>query len=156
VATAPNWAEITTAVGSALTGLTLGGVVFTAWLGLKQWKGSRHDRQVNVITNLGLRWDDPRLEESRAQCLRYDSGQLANRIAAFWARRDHEDPRLSRILLDRLGARLVSSLANRPPPETEEYHLLLRIPNFFEDVRFSSSLQRWRWVLFGVPSAASW
>jgi hypothetical protein len=67
LASAPNWAEIVTAVGSALAGGTLLIGVGTAWFGLRQLAESKRDRHVTVLAELGKRWDDDKLVESRTK-----------------------------------------------------------------------------------------
>lgn len=108
LASAPNWAEIVTAVGSALTGLTLLAAVISILLVREQLAGERTDRHVQWVTEIGRRWDSPELEESRIKRSTYTSAQ-ATELIRLW-------------------------IAGDPRIREEEVWTLLRVPNFLEDV----------------------
>jgi hypothetical protein len=110
---APNWAEIVTAIGSALAGATLVVAVVAALFALRQLREIRRDRHVELIAELGRRWDDERMAQSRAPARRYDSHQLAERLGAWVASRD------------------AAEIDTERERETLQ---LMRVPNFLEDV----------------------
>ncbi len=105
VGSAPNWAEIVTAIGSLLAGGTLLVGVGTAFFALRQIAEARRDRQVQIIAELGRRWDEDQLVEARAMVVKYDNVQLADKVARALEGTD-----------------------------TKEYLELLRVPNYFEDL----------------------
>lgn len=79
----PNWAEIVTAVGSALTGGTLLVGVGTAWFAPKQLGEARSDRHFQWVAEQSRRWDDQRLEDARVALAKFSSEQLAERVDAW-------------------------------------------------------------------------
>jgi hypothetical protein len=123
LASAPNWADKVTAVGSVLAGLgflgTAAGVFVAArQLGAtrRQVDESRRDRQAGVIAEWGRRWDDDRMSQARSRALRYDNVELAELVARRNQRGWSVTPSLARTVRRR------------------ELQVLLRVPNYFEDL----------------------
>jgi hypothetical protein len=135
--TAPNWAEITTAVGSAVAGggLLLGGI--GAWAGIRQLREAKRVRQFEILSEIGKRWDDDLLVESRARTLHLDNRQLADRIRELWRPKGQSDD-----------------------PDVGDLYVLLRIPNFFEDVALMAEAGglelEWVWRIFGDSAIQEW
>jgi hypothetical protein len=104
----PHWADIITAFGSLLAGAGLVVAGIGAWFAVKQLDETRRDREIQLIAELGRRWDDDRMAEARDKQLEYTSEELCEEVVRWL-----EDPksRDSQLLL-----------------------LLLRVPNFFEDL----------------------
>lgn len=101
----PNWAEKLSAIGSILSGATLLFGVAGVWFAVRQLAEARTDRHVQIIAELGRRWDEDRMIEARNKLLAYDNAKLAEKCAD-WVR-------------------------TRSDAEVTE---LLRVPNYFEDL----------------------
>jgi hypothetical protein len=104
---APNWAEVVTAVGSALAGATLLVAAATARLVLQQVGETQRDRHLQWVTEVSRRWDDDKLVGGRIAASRYTRTELAHKVERW--------------------------LTN-PGEDMAEMSMLLRIPNYFEDV----------------------
>jgi hypothetical protein len=78
-----------------------------AHLALGQLDETRRDRHVQVIADLGRRWDGPELAAARRKQLEYLSVPLSRKVEQW------------------LG---------HPDTDSEAMLLLLRVPNFFEDL----------------------
>lgn len=124
-ATAPNWAEIVTGIGSALTGLGVIGVAISVM-------EARRDRHVLVLSELSRRWAGADLEEARTAMARHGSVGLQEKVEAWFA-------------------------AGGVNPEVE---LLLRVPNFYEDLAIlveSGGLKfDLVWRSFAGPAIGCW
>jgi hypothetical protein len=107
LAEGPKWTDKMTAIGTAVVA---GGVAITAvgaWFAYVQLREARADRQVQVLSEFGRRWDDPLLWEARAMQFDYTNEQLAEIVDRWFTSQD---------------------------PSAREVPLLLRVPNFFEDI----------------------
>jgi hypothetical protein len=104
----PNWAEQVTAIGTAIlaVGVVLG--IATAWFALDQAKQSRTNRNVQIVADLGHRWDDAALIEARELIQGFtDQYQLAQTVGDW---------------------------LHDPKAVAFDVESILRVPNFFEDV----------------------
>lgn len=88
---------------TAIATCVLAAGVFLAWLQLVE---ARKQRQIQVLSDFGQRWDSERLVEARDKQAGYDSTDLAERVAEW--------------LL--------------APADAPDVRTLLRVPNFFEDL----------------------
>jgi hypothetical protein len=77
-----------------------------AWFAFDQVKETRRDRHIQVLSEFGRRWDEDLLSEARSKQREYDDVELAGEVRK-WIR----DP---------------SAAADVP--------ILLRVPNYFEDL----------------------
>jgi hypothetical protein len=106
IASAPNWAEVVTAVGTAV--LAIGVVIAVVSL-----RELRRDRHLQWIFEIGRRWEEHDLKASRLALRKYDESghDLATKVQSWLE-------------------------AGRPasPELTEEIELLQLLPDFFEDV----------------------
>lgn len=110
----PVWFLFGATVALATVTAVLAGAAIYA---LKQLAEVRTDREVSILGDLGRRWDDQPVSESLEMAARYHQDELAEVV-----RKAHQKRRKHR-LLDRARAR-----ADR------ELVVLLRVPNFFEDL----------------------
>lgn len=124
VATAPNWTDKLSAFGSAAAGLGFVGTATGVWLARgqlrqagEQLREARRDRHVHAIAEMGLRWDGDQLSKARNRQRRYDNVALADKVAARQRPIPHSG--LSRVRWQR---------------NASELQLLLRVPNYFEDL----------------------
>lgn len=72
----PVWALFWATLGLAVV---IFGVVVAAFKALGQLTETRRDRHLQVIGELGRRWDDDDLIEARNAVLKYDEVELAER-----------------------------------------------------------------------------
>ncbi|HEX3254630.1 MAG TPA: DUF4760 domain-containing protein [Gaiellaceae bacterium] len=107
VAMAPNWAAQLAAIGTLVTAAAAVAGAIAAYLALGQLEETRRDRHVQVIADLGRRWDDAQLAAARKKQLAYASVPLSAKVEQ-WLR--------------------------HPDTDSEAMLLLLRVPNFFEDL----------------------
>jgi hypothetical protein len=105
---APNWAAQLAAIGTLVTAAAAVAGAIAAYLALGQLEETRRDRHVQVIADLGRRWDDAQLAAARKKQLEYLSVPLSWKVEQWLA---HPDTDSEAMLL-----------------------LLLRAPNFFEDL----------------------
>ena len=98
----PVWALFWATVGLAVV---TAGVVVAAFRALGQLTETRMDRHLQVIGELGRRWDADDLVTARNKVLPYDEVQLAEEVAKCLAK-----------------------------PGSGELQVWLRVPNFFEDL----------------------
>ena len=107
VALAPNWADQLAAFGTLVTACGAVAAAVAAHLALGQLDETRRDRHVQVIADLGRRWDDAQLAAARKKQLGYPSVPLSRKVEQWLA---------------------------HPDTDSEAMLLLLRVPNFFEDL----------------------
>jgi len=107
VAMAPNWADQLAAFGTLMTAFGAVAAAIAAHLALGQLDETRRDRHVQVIADLGRRWDEPELAAARRKQLEYLSVPLSRKVEQWLA---------------------------HPDTDSEAMLLLLRVPNFFEDL----------------------
>jgi hypothetical protein len=126
LASAPNWAEMVTAVGGAI--LAIGVVIAVVSL-----RELRRDRHLQWIFEIGRRWDDDDLKESRVALREYDAdgNELALKIRSWLEAGRRVEPEL-----------------------TAEIERLQRLPDFFEDVALMRRSVGWTLALSGSRSAA--
>jgi hypothetical protein len=74
IASAPNWAEILQGAGSIVGVASL---LLAAAYGLYQLREARKDRHVEVIADIGRRWDSDDLIKARKDAARFSDVQLA-------------------------------------------------------------------------------
>lgn len=106
-ATAPNWADKLTAISSAVAA---GGVVIAAigaWLAFGQVKEVRRDRHIQVLSEFTTRWDSEDVVSAREEQLKYDKSTVATELKKW---------------------------VDKSETPTADVALLLRVPNFFEDM----------------------
>lgn len=106
-AASPTWTDKVTAIGTAIVA---GGVLVTAagaWFAYHQVKAARDDRHVQVLSEFARRWDDPLLWEARTKQFDLTNKQLADLVGRWFDSKD---------------------------PSARDVPLLLRVPNFFEDI----------------------
>jgi hypothetical protein len=96
------------AITSVVTALGVIAAAIGAWLAFSQLKETRRDRHMQVVSEFGRRWDDERILEARYAIQAYDRDELADLIAEWLV----------------------------PPREdaTKVVPVLLRLPNYFEDL----------------------
>jgi Domain of unknown function (DUF4760) len=102
-----NWAAQLAAIGTLATAAAAVAGAIAAYLALGQLDETRRDRHVQVIADLGRRWDDAQLAAARKKQLEYASVPLSAKVER-WLR--------------------------YPDTDSEAMLLLLRVPNFFEDL----------------------
>jgi hypothetical protein len=103
----PTWADKVSAVASAVGAVGIIVAAVGAWLAFNQIKETRRDRDIQVLSDFGRRWDEERLTEARTKLLSYTSSDLAAEVEKWFT----------------------------PPREpTSEVPILLRVPSFFEDL----------------------
>lgn len=107
---ATTWTDEMTAVATAVIAIGTIGVLISAAVALRALDQARHDREVDLITELGRRWDDTKLELARIVSHAYRSVDFAERVRE-WLRLAGADSKLEREILT-----------------------ALRVPNFFEDL----------------------
>jgi hypothetical protein len=105
--TGPNWAEKVTAIGTAVAAVGIVVAAVGAWLAFNQLRETRRDRHIQVLTEYGRRWDDDRIAEARLEVQRFTSLELADEVVKW---------------------------LTPPREEHSPMPILLRIPNFFEDL----------------------
>lgn len=105
IATAPNWAEALTGIGSVLAGASFFVGAIGVLLTWNQLRDARQDRHVEILTELARRWDEPRLTEPRVALLKRDNQEHAAYVKKCL---DH--------------------------PTSGDLETLLRVPNFFEEM----------------------
>ena len=110
VATAPNWAEQLTGIGSVLAGLGFIAAAVALWFAYNQLKETRRDRHIQVISEFGRRWDSRRVQSARRIQRVYPGEDLQREVAAW-----------------------INDPATKP-----DVDVLLRLPNFFEDLAIIS------------------
>lgn len=81
------------------------GIAVAALFALRSLGESKRDRHVQLIAELGRRWDEEKLAEVRTKPLAFDNVQLCEEITGCLA-----------------------------SPEGSDLYVLLRVPNFFEDI----------------------
>jgi len=102
----PVWFLFAATVALAIVTGTLAGAAIYA---LKQLGEVRRDRDVQVLADLGRRWDEDQLRAAREAAAHYDKDEFASEADKLF----------------------------HTPPDTsaqKEFIVLLRIPNFFEDL----------------------
>jgi len=126
VAAAPNWAEKLTAFSAMVAGLGFAAAAAGVWVAVNQLKATRRqldeikrDRHVQVISDFGLRWDSEGLSEARRRQRRYDNVELCEKISTRRGPRPRNPLKLR---------------AWRRATNAAEVQLLLRVPNYFEDI----------------------
>ncbi|HSO96473.1 MAG TPA: hypothetical protein VLV81_10570 [Acidimicrobiia bacterium] len=77
----PNWAEVLTAVATAVGALGLLGAIGAAFFAAQQVREARHSRQAQMAADFLRRWDEDALVETRHLVASYKSG--AKLAAAF-------------------------------------------------------------------------
>ena len=107
VTMAPSWADQLAALGTLVTACGAVAAAIAAHLALGQLDETRRDRHVQVIADLGRRWDDAQLAAARRKQLEYLSVPLSRKVEQWLA---------------------------DPDTDSETMLLLLRVPNFFEDL----------------------
>lgn len=78
-----------------------------AWFALGQLREVKKDRHIQVMSDFGRRWDEPHLWEARERQVEISDEELALLVERWFTKGD---------------------------PEAKEVQLLLRVPNFFEDL----------------------
>jgi hypothetical protein len=120
VAAGPNWAEKLTAIFTILASLGFIAAAVAAWVAVTQLRETRRDRHIQVISDFGLRWDSPPLNEAREQLRRFDNIDLCEKVAARRRKPVSQNPLRFR--------------AWQRERNAAEVLLLLRVPNYFEDL----------------------
>lgn len=112
------------------TAIATAAIAIVALFALRQIGEVRKDRHVAFISEMGSRWDDERMVEARNRAILYTKPQLAELVRV--ARPDERK--------------------NSPQEERarQELLLLLRIPNFFEDLSSIARFGKIETDLIGV------
>jgi hypothetical protein len=103
LAAPPNWAEVVTAVFTALTMFVLLGTAIFVWRQLSESEGTR---LATLVTDLTRRWDEPLLQSARLEFSSLTAAELRTIVELSYA-----EPR---------------------GPEDQIYLRLQALPNFFE------------------------
>jgi hypothetical protein len=90
-ATAPNWAEQTVAIATAVLGLGVVGAVAAAVFGAQQVREARRSRQAHVAAEFLRRWNEEPLVQSRRLVARFSTPEeLASAFQRYIAADAHE------------------------------------------------------------------
>jgi hypothetical protein len=95
-----------------------------AFLALRQVREIARDRHIQVISEFGLRWDEPRLWRARQKQIQIPNDEVADMVRRWYTERD---------------------------PEAADVPLLLRVPNFFEDLALMVEIGN-----LEIPSIGLW
>jgi hypothetical protein len=133
VALAAPWLEVVTASASVVTAVSLVFGIVGARVALHQLAEAKLARQWDFIANAVRQWDDERMEDARAQALKYNPVRLRELVAALYGARGARSPELA---------------------------VLLRVPDYFEFLAFAADAGRisvdFVWRMFGGPAALYW
>jgi hypothetical protein len=102
VAMAPNWADQLAAFATLVTACGAVEAAIAAQLALGQLEETRRDRHVQVIADLGRRWDDAQLAAAQRKQLEYLSVPLSRKVEQWLAHPDTDSETMLLLLrLDR-------------------------------------------------------
>ena len=106
VAGSPMWTDVVSAIFTVIGALGFVAAAVAAWFAYDAVKETRRDRHIQIVMDYGSRWDGERMFEAREQ--RRPLGRAR--------------------LLDAVGKWLAD------PTKRSAVPILLRIPNYFEDL----------------------
>ena len=102
----PQWTDVVTAIGTAVAALGFVAAAVAAWLAYDTIKETRKDRHIQLLMDYGSRWDDERLFEAREKRSKIEGPALVEAVGKYL----------------------------RDPGKRSVVPVLLRIPNYFEDL----------------------
>lgn len=105
-ASGPQWTDVVTAISSAVAALGFIAAAIAAWFAYDAVKETRRDRHIQLLMDYGSRWDDERLFEAREKRSKIEGAALLKAVAEW--------------------------IEN--PEKQSDVPVLLRIPNYFEDL----------------------
>ena len=113
---APRWTDKVSAIATAVAAVFAIFAAVGAWFAFDQVKESRRDRHVGVLSEFGRRWDGEQLTTAREKLLSYSSEDLVAAVDEWLTLPIEEEP--------------------------SDVPMLLRVPNFFEDLAIMVDLGR--------------